>query len=161
MAADIVAKGNYAGKGFGVPELGESTEKKTPYVRVAVQIQGGEFDGRIVNRDLYFSEKATPRTMESLRILGCTFPGNAIDDFTGYGSTTVNFTVDHETYEKDGETKTIAKIGFINSAGGINAAARMDEAQKAAFRAKMMGTVAASAGTQKQTANGPVSKAPF
>jgi hypothetical protein len=159
--ADLISKGNYTGKGFGVPELGESTEKKTPFVRVAIQIQGGEFDGRIVNRDLYFSEKTTARTMEVLRNLGCTFPGNDITDFTGYGSTAVNFTVEHESYEKDGETKTVAKIGFINSAGGINAAARMDEAQKAAFRAKMMGTVAASAGAQKTT-NGPAaSKAPF
>lgn len=158
---EIVSKGNYTGKGFGVPELGESTEKHTPYVRVAIQIQGGEFDGRIVNRDLYFSEKATPRTMESLRTLGCTFPGNAIDDFTGYGSTTVNFTVEHESYEKDGETKTVAKIGFINSAGGINAAAKMDEAQKAAFRAKMMGTVAASGGKNGAPTTQSTSKAPF
>lgn len=159
---NIVAAGNYTGKGYGVPELGESTEKKTPYVRVAIQIQGGEFDGRIVNRDLYFSEKATPRTMESLRTLGCTFPGNAIDDFTGYGSTTVNFTVEHESYEKDGETKTVAKIGFINSTGGINAAAKMDDAQRAAFRAKMMGTVAASGGAKNGATSQPVtSKAPF
>lgn len=158
--SDIVSKGNYQGKGYGTPELGESPEKKTPFVHVAIKIEGGAFDGRIVGRDLYFSDKATPRTMESLRTLGCTFPGNVIDDYTGFGSTTVNFTVDHDTYEKDGETKTKAVIGFINSAGGINSAARMDEAQKAAFRSKMMGTVAASAGPRS---NGPVttSKAPF
>jgi hypothetical protein len=158
---DIVSKGNYQGKGYGTPELGESPEKKTPFVRVAIQIEGGAFAGRIVSRDFYFSEKTTQRTMEALRTLGCTFPGNAIDDYTGFGSTTVNFTVEHESYEKDGETKTVAKIGFVNSSAGINSAARMDEAQKAAFRAKMMGTVAASAGP-KAVSNGPAaSKAPF
>jgi hypothetical protein len=160
--SDLIPQGNYSFKGFGMPELGSSPEKNTPFVHVAVQIVGGAYDGRVVSRDLFFTEKTTQRTMEGLKALGCTFPGNNIDDFTGYGSTTTTGTVEHETYTpKDGgEPKTVAKIGFINSNFGVNAAARMDEAQKAAFRAKMMGTVAASGGVK----NGVVaatSKAPF
>jgi hypothetical protein len=159
--SDLIPKGNYSFKGYGVPELGSSPEKNTPFVHVAVQIVGGEYEGRIVARDLFFTEKTTQRTMDALKALGCTFPGNAIDDFTGYGSTTTTGTVEHETYTKDGVEKTVAKIGFINNNFGVSAAARMDEAQKAAFRAKMMGTVAASAGP-KAVSNGPAaSKAPF
>lgn len=158
---DIVSKGNYVGRGYGQPELGESPEKHTPFVRVALQIKGGEYDGRIVNRDLYFTEKATARTMESLKTCGCTFPGDDITDFTGFGSTDVNFTVEHESYEKDGETKTVAKIGFINQAAGINTEAKMSEAQKAAFKSKMVGTVASMRGLQKGNGTVATSKAPF
>lgn len=159
--SDIVAQGNYTFKGYGQPELGESPEKHTAFVHVAVQIVSeGEFHGRIVNRQYYFSEKATPHTVKALRLLGCTFPNNDITDFTGFGSTTAPGTVVHESYEKDGETKTVAKIGFINEPFGVNPEARMDDAKKAAFKAKMMGTLAASApktnGTTAQT-----SKAPF
>jgi hypothetical protein len=156
---DLVSQGNYTGKGYGTPELGVSTTKKTEYVRVAIQIEGGEFNGRIVSRDLYFTEKTTARTLEGLKTLGCTFPGNDITDFTGFGSATVNFTVEHESYEKDGEVKTVAKIGFINRSAGINPEARMDEAKKAAFKAKMLGTLASTA----VKSNGPAatSKAPF
>lgn len=158
--SEIVSQGNYVGRGFGQPELGESKEKHTPYVRVALKIQGGEFDGRIVNRDFYFTEKTTQRTMEALKTCGCTFPNDDITDFTGFGSTDVNFTVEHESYDKDGETKTVAKIGFINQSGGINSESRMTEAQRSAFKTKMLGTVASMRGP-KQNAQPAGSKAPF
>jgi hypothetical protein len=160
--ADLIAKGNYQGKGYGTPEPGISPEKKSKFVRVAIQIEGGEFNGRIVNRDFYFTEKARDRSIDALETLGCTFPGNDINDYTGFGSTTVNFTVEHESYEKDGETKTVAKIGFVNRNAGINPEARMDEAAKAAFKAEMLGTLASRKGKAQATSNGPAaSKAPF
>lgn len=145
--SEIVKQGQYLGKGISI-DLGEvPNDKKTPFARVALKITGGEFDGRVVSRDLFLSEKATEHSVKALRALGCTFPGNDITNYDGFGTTEVSFTVDHESYEKDGETRTVAKIGFINSlAGGIKPEAQMNAAQKAALKARLMGTLAATAG---------------
>ncbi len=142
--SEIVKAGTYNGRGISADYGMSSTGKD--YVRVALKINGGEFDGRTVSRDLYLSEKATEHTVKALRALGCTFPGNDITNLESFGATEVSFTVEHENYEKDGETRTVAKIGFINSlAGGIKPEAQMNAAQKAALKARLMGTLAATA----------------
>ena len=160
--SEIVKQGTYHGKGISV-DLGEvQNDKKTPYARVALKIVGGEFDGRIVSRDLFLSEKATEHSVKALRALGCTFPGNDVTNFDGFGTTEVSFTVDHESYDKDGETKTIAKVGFINSlAGGIKPEAQMNAAQKAALKARLMGTLAATAGKPANGTGSAGVKPPF
>lgn len=155
----IVAQGNYTGRGYGTPELGESPEKHSEFYRVSIQIKGGEFDGRVVSRDLYFSGDATPYSTEAMKTLGCKFPNNDITNTEGFGTVDVSFTVVHRKYtNKEGEEKTIAEIGFINKPFGISENARMDEAKKAAFRQKMLGTLAASAPKTQRAAG---SKAPF
>lgn len=157
--SEIVKAGSYIGRGYGTPELGESPEKHSEFYRVSVQIKGGEFDGRIVSRDFYFSGEAAKYSTESMRTLGCTFPGNDITNLEGFGTVDVPFTVVHKKYtNKEGVEKTYAEIGFINKPFGISEEARMDDAKKAAFKAKMLGTLAASA----PKGNGTVtSKAPF
>jgi len=141
--SEIVRAGSYTGKGISA-DYGKSSKKNTDFVRVAIKIVGGEFDGRIVNRDLYFTENTQVRTLDALRALGCTFPGNDPTDTTGFGSTEVNFTVEHEKYTTtEGEEKTVAKIGFINAAVGIKPEARMSVADKAALKQRLMGVIAA------------------
>jgi hypothetical protein len=165
---DIVKIGTYTGKG-ATAEFGVSPEKKTELVRVTLQVSGGEFDGRLVSRDLYFSEKATKYTLAALRALGCKFPGNDITNLDGFGSTSVSFTVEHESYDvKDesgtptGEQRTVAKVGFINGSNGIKPELVMDAAKKAAFKAKMMGTIAATAAPGGNgAAPVPTGKVPF
>lgn len=143
--SDIVAQGkHYTGRGISI-DFGQTTEKKTDFARVAVKIIGGEFDGRVVSRDFYFTGGATEHSVKALKALGCTFPNNDITDVSGFGTRDVNFTVEHETYEKDGETKTIAKIGFINEPPGIRPEAQMTQSQKAALKQRLMGTLAATA----------------
>jgi hypothetical protein len=160
--SDLIREGNYKGRGFGTPELGLTTEKKSEYLRVTVQIKGGEFDGRFVSRNYFFSEKALPYTLEALRLLGCTFPNNDITDYTGFGANDVDFTVKHEMSQpKDGsEPKPYAQIGFINKPFGISEEARMSDQQKAIFKQKMMGTLAATA-SKNGAPTTQTSKAPF
>jgi hypothetical protein len=157
----MIKIGTYTGVGVGI-EYGVSQEKKTEFVKVTLQIKGGEFDSQLCSRDLYFSEKALARTLEALRALGCTFPGNDITNTEGFGGTTVTFTVEHETYTNaDGHEKTFAKIGFINSGHGIKPELVMDAAKKAAFKARMAGTIASSKPVGATNSAPATGKAPF
>lgn len=156
----MIKIGTYSGKGVGI-EYGISPEKKSQFVKVTLQIQGGEFDSQLVSRDMYFSEKAVGRTLESLRALGCTFPGNDITNTEGFGKSVVTFTVIHESYvNAEGQDRTVARIGFINSGNGIKPELVMNDQQKAAFKAAMLGTVAAGK-PATAVGNGTVGKAPF
>lgn len=135
-------------------DLGVSPEKKTDYVSVVCQIVGGEYDGEQLVYKGYYTDKTKKRTIESLKYLGCTFPGNDPTNFEGLGTTTAPGVVEHETFTgDDGNERTYARIAWINNpVGGIAAEQRMDDAQKAAFKARMLGTVASvlgANGTQK------------
>ncbi len=125
-------------------DFGESPEKKSTYVRVVFDITAGEFAGNTYQWDGWFSEKAIERTLQSLKYCGCTFPGNDITNLTGIDTNEVEIVLSHEDYtDKEGNQRTAVKVAFVNGgARGVNPDQLLDTAKKAAFRAKMLGTVA-------------------
>lgn len=159
----MIPENNYQAKARKeLCDFGESKEKKTTYVKVVFDIQAGEFAGQSLAWEGYFTEKASERTIQSLKYCGCTFPGNDITNLEGVDTNTVEIVVKHESWTDDqGNEKTRARIAFVNGGQrGISPEQQLDAAKKAAFAAKMRGTVAlvnkgsgASNGTQKSTSD--------
>ncbi len=155
----MVPAGNYSAKAVS-GEYATSSQKQTEYVSVQFQIVGGPCDGQSVYWNGYFGEKSAKRTLESLKFCGCTFPGDDATNLDGLTNNLVPIVVEHDTYTNDeGEQKTRARVSWVNNpAGSINPEQVMDAAKKAAFRAKMLGTVA----SLKAPGNGQTkSNAPF
>ncbi len=157
----MVPAGNYSAKAVS-GEFATSSKKGTEYVSVQFQIVGGQHDGQSVYWNGYFGEKSSKRTFESLKFCGCTFPGDDATNLDGLTTNTVPVVVEHDTYVNDsGEQKTRASVSWVNNpAGAIAPEQQMDAAKKAAFRAKMLGTVA-SLRTGNGTATVQTGKAPF
>lgn len=126
-------------------DFGNSTEKGTPFVRIDFEIADGEHKGQVLPWDGYFTGEALARTIESMQSCGCTFPDNDITNLEGLGSNEVRIEVEHQTYtNKNSEQKTFARVAWVNSlTRGINPEAKMDEANKAAFKQRMMGQLIA------------------
>ncbi len=95
--------------------LGESEKKKTPFVDFLFATESGE----TINGQLYLSDAALERTVQTLReVFGFD------DNFETIAEQTegkpANITVVLEEYTNDkGETKEYAKVAWINKPGGI------------------------------------------
>lgn len=138
----MLPKGFYRARATG-GEFGVTPTKGTDFVRVAFRVVEGQHAGGFASWDGYFTENTTKRTVESLKHCGCTFPDNDVTNLTGIDSQDVSIEVEHETYQtKEGETKTRARVAWVNSlSGGVNPEHQMDAGHKAAFAAKMKGVV--------------------
>lgn len=133
--------GKYKAKATG-GDFGKSREKGTRFVLVPFTITQGPSAGESVAWTGYFTDNTSARTMDSLRFCGCTFPGDDIFNLTGIDSNEVEIVVEHQTYEKDGEQKTAARVAWVNSLiGTVRDDQRMDDAERASFRQKMAGAV--------------------
>lgn len=129
-------------------EFGVTPNKGTDFVKVVFVIVDGEHAGERVAWTGWFGPNSKKRTIDSLRYCGCSFPSNDITDLTGIDSEEVEVDVDVETYESQGETKTVAKVNWVNQigggVGGVSQELQMDGAKKAAFKQRMMGELLAS-----------------
>jgi hypothetical protein len=126
-------------------QFGTTPQKGTDFLRVVFAIVDGEQKGQQVTWDGYFTEKTTARTIDALKYCGCTFPNNDITDIAGLDTQDVQIEVEHNSYEKDGEPKTTARVKWVNSlAGGVSPELQMDAAKKASFKQRMMGQVVAA-----------------
>lgn len=124
---------------------GKSKEKGTDFVRITFKITDGDFAGRSVVWDGYFTDNTTERTIESLQHCGCTFPGNDITNLAGIDSNDVIVIVEHQkfTEQETGAEKTFARVAWVNAATrGIATELQMDPATKASFTEKMRGAIA-------------------
>jgi len=117
----------------------ESQKKQTPYVSVIMETvatpkdppQQFEWQG-------YFTDMTMERTIKSLKLLGCTFPGANIKDLTGYNQNVVNIQVEDGEYGK--------RVAWINPPGSVSDANRLSGAALDAFSQRMKGTVMALGG---------------
>lgn len=148
-------------------QWGVSPNKGTDFIRLMFQVSDGEHSGATVTWDGYFAEGSAQRVIDSLRHAGCTFPGNDVTNLEGLGSTDVSIDVEHESYEKDGQTKTFARVAWVNSMNrGIKPELQMDTARKQSFKERMMGAVVLakqpkSAPTEQQATGTDGKKLPF
>jgi hypothetical protein len=62
-------------------EVGESSQKHTPYVRCVLRIVDGSHAKRQYVKDLYLTDKAWEKAVESMRAMGWT--GDDVTDLTG------------------------------------------------------------------------------
>jgi len=170
----MVPKGFYRAKALAnTAQFGVTPAKGTDFIRIQFQITDGEFAGQSLAWDGYFTGEATKRTVDSLQYAGCTFPGNDITNLEGLGTTEVSIDVEHESYEKDGQAKTYAKVAWVNSLHrGVSPELQMNAGQKESFKQRMMGQlvvakqakpgVASPSGSAPQSqATGTGDKIPF
>ena len=113
--------------------LGESSEKKTPFVALELECMDGgelsyyEWKGWLTNT----VNQKTGKTLQQLVIktlMQCGFLSNKLSDIADenksikelFGATAspINALVKPETYEKDGETKTVYKVDAITVSEG-------------------------------------------
>jgi hypothetical protein len=145
-APKLPTTGTYKARASGECVLGASKAKGTPFLEFYLTIIGGEHAGQRVRWTGYFTENTNERTIQSIQI--CGWAGEDISEFSdgslhGLDSNEVEIVVEHEDYTNDqGEAKTVARVAWINRAGGflnVKAAMRPNEAQS--FGERMRGLV--------------------
>lgn len=146
----MIPKGTYSAKATK-GEFGTSKKKGTDFVRVVFQITDGPETGGMVSWDGWFTDKASARTIESLRFCGCSFPNNDITNLSGIDTQTVHIVVEHETFTPEqgqnaGVEQTRARVAFVNdpNRGGVPEDQQMGDGAKKAFAAKMKGALIAA-----------------
>ncbi len=106
---ELIDGGNYR----ALPEsvsLGESQTGKTRF-ECTFRLMGGKFDGRVVFADLYLSDAAAERTIESMKYCGCRFPGGDVTNTKGFGENEVQLVIAIEEWEG----KERNKVKWVNA----------------------------------------------
>lgn len=93
MASEKAPPGRHTARAVGSGILGAIETTGTEYIDVKFVVQGGEHDGKVAYWRGFLSEAAAPRTVESLRHCGCTFPNQDVTDTTGIDTQDVRITV--------------------------------------------------------------------
>lgn len=124
----MIEAGKYRAKavdaGIGLTESGKE--------QVAVQFELLDMPGHTITAYLYFTEKTTDRTLESLRY--CGWSTDDVCDLRGIGDNEVSIVVEHAEYQG----KVQAKVAWINKiGGGVAIKNAMLESSKAAFSQRM------------------------
>jgi len=111
------------------------TEKGTAYARLVMRIAPGEqFEGEDVFYYMYFTEKASSRSVETLRILGWT--GDNLGEVSHHHIPNV---VEIEVKQNEYKGKTSFRIEWINAVGEHGPLPkRMSDEQKTQFGREMM-----------------------
>lgn len=148
----MIAAGTYKARANGEVVLGASKNKGTPFIEVYLQITQGDAKGQRVRWTSYFTDTKTAsgktpaeRTIESMQLMG--WDGEDIGEFAdnalhGLDANEVDIVVELEEYEKDGETKQMPKVQWINKGGGyLNVEAAMKEPEAIAFGDRLRGLV--------------------
>lgn len=126
----IIPEGQYLVQIIDTKEI-RSTVKGTPGIECTFEVVGGPDAGRKLWDTLWITQGAAGRVKWNLEAAGVPVPNGrlSIDPFVLQGKR-VKVTVRHEQYEKDGETRTAAKVkswdaptgGFSPSAAAAPAA---------------------------------------
>lgn len=139
----LIPEGDYAARGARAEgELGETSTGK-PYVRVLLRLLDGEYRGRLLVKDLYFTEKTWERSIQSLQAMG--WKGEDISQTDGLDANEVSIAIEQKVQtDRDGAIRTDAQgnalyrneIAWIN--GGVR---RMEAAKKLSFVEEMKAKV--------------------
>src|SRR5262249_41980399 len=111
--------------------------KQTPYVEVVFEVAATDATapGARFPWQGYFTDGTTERTIESLKLCGCTFPGGDIRNLTGVDRNVVSITVE--------ETEYGPRVAWVNQLGSVSELNRLSGGELDAFAAKMKGVVLA------------------
>ena len=128
--------GKHIARATGQYEFGVTDNGKENVALTFVIIEGPAA-GERCSAYLYFTEKTTERTLESLRY--CGWAGDNVTDLTGIDTNPVELDVQEDTYEG----KTRLKVAWINALRGPQVKNAMDDNAKKAFAARMKGAAMA------------------
>jgi hypothetical protein len=142
----MISDGRYRARAVGEVVLGESSEKKTPFIEFYFQITEGENKGGQAKWSGYFGPKSSERTIEALG--HCGWKGEDLSEFAdnglhGLDANEVEVVIELEEYEnKDGEKKTSPRVAWVNALGGrVNVDNAMAPDAAASFGERMKGLV--------------------
>lgn len=127
------------GKWLALAESWDFNHAKTgtPQIVVTFKIAGGPFDGDRVTWFGSFSERASDRTLESLRYAGWTG-----DDLSAIEALPTEVELEIELEEYEGRYTN--KVQWVNKAGRVKVQNAMSDDQLRAFAATMRGKAVAS-----------------
>lgn len=111
----------------------------------------GEYKGRHLTYDGYFTDGTLARTVESLRYMG--WEGADLDKLEGLDKNEVQLLIGTEEYEG----KWRNRVRFVNRAASLHLTNPLDPAAKVAFAQSMKGRILAL--EQGKPKNGPPTKA--
>lgn len=114
------------------------TKNGADQVVLALRIDGGEHDGRVLPKYCYLSDAALPWTMKTL--WACGFKGNDLSELTSVVGALVSITVEHDEYE--GVVRN--KVAWVNERRSF-VVNKLDESSKASFADRYRAKVAAMA----------------
>jgi hypothetical protein len=116
-------------------EFGESKKKSTPYVEVMFEVIDGERKGTRFPWQGYLTDATQERSVGSLKLCGCTFPGDDITNLTGLGTKDVEIQVEMTDFGP--------RVAWVNESGGasITDENKLGGAQKKALAARLKGTL--------------------
>lgn len=106
-------------------------------VGVMFEVVDGERSGQRFAWYGHFTEKATDRTLDSLR--HCGWVGNDITDLQGLDANEVQIVLEEDTYEG----KTRMKVAWVNRAGAAIMKTQLDPNAARAFAARLKGIATA------------------
>ncbi|RTL19021.1 MAG: hypothetical protein EKK55_20170 [Rhodocyclaceae bacterium] len=140
----LIPEGDYPARGARpTGELGE-TMKGSAYVRVVLRITEGEYAGRQLTKDLYFTDKTWERSIKALQAMG--WKGQDISQVDGLDQNDVSITIEEKVQtDRDGAIRTDPQgnaiyrneVAWIN--GGVQ---RMEAAKKLSFVEEMKAKIA-------------------
>lgn len=116
--------GRYECRAIGPVIIGESKEKKTPFVEFNYKIETGPNSGGVLKFTGYFSEKTMERTFEAMRTSG--WEGDDLAEFAdnelhGLGKNLVSVQAELEEYvNKEGRKAITARAAWVNPLGYID-----------------------------------------
>jgi hypothetical protein len=139
---DLIPAGTYTARALAT-SFG-TTKNGNEELTVRLAVTGGDYEGRHVWARLYFTEKTTPRSLESLGHMG--FAADflelcePVNDASALLPTECRVVIEHDTYNG----KVSAKVAWINSLYGQGGGAMkqapgsaLDAPGKRAFAARM------------------------
>lgn len=158
----ICTPGSYKARAIAPVTIQKSSNKETPGATVSLRLEEGPHKGAIIEWTGWLSEKAKPRTIESLVLMG--FDG---DDPASVQKNEIVAVLDNETreYTNDaGEKKTVteARVQWINDpnrAGGAKFLP-LNDAEKASIAGEIRAAVAAHKASSDSAMDFPPKDAP-
>lgn len=113
-------------------EFGESKLKHTPFACITFEVIEGDSEGRQFDWQGYLTDAAAERTVQSLRLAGCTFPGDDFTNLAGLGSKVVEIQVEQGDFGP--------RVAWVNEPRtGVSDDQKLDEKGKSALASKMKG----------------------
>jgi hypothetical protein len=144
----MIPEGTYTAKATD-SALGKASTG-TEQIAVSLQITSGEMQGQTVVWYGYFTERATERTLESLRHLGWT--SDDITALDGLGEKEASIVIEHEP-DQSGQPRV--RVKWVNGLGsGIAMKERLAPNEAKALAARLKGAAIASRGGAPAPTNG-------
>lgn len=148
----------YTCRAIGPVIIGESKEKKTPYIEYNYKIEEGANAGGVLKFTGYFSEKTLERTFEAMRTSG--WDGDDLNDFAdnmlhGLEKNLVSVQAELEEYvNKEGRKAIQTRAAWVNPLGYVDTKRAMPTSSLSSLSERLRANAIASR-TKAEASNEP------